>query len=161
MVLYNDLRLYTALKQEYQHFTGTEPPGNRVYRKTAAEWDIYAHLAERLGHIDDAKQALQLSLTQRLSTSGHIKLMKFNAAEGNIKETLFHAAKLVTLADRAFVDHTFPSPIASALIQLISHQGLVKVQNMLIPMNVNPSTFKSITRYFEYAEVFSTPGSDW
>jgi hypothetical protein len=111
--------------------------------------------------MDEFKHGLQLSLTQRLSTSGHIKLMKINAEEGNIKETLFHCCKLVTLADRAFIDHTFPSPIATSLFKLVSRHGLVKVQNQLISMNTNPTTFKGITRYFEYAEVFSAPGADW
>lgn len=161
MVLYNDLRLYTALKHEYQQFTGTESPANKQYRKTAAEWDIYSQLAYKLDHSDEFKQGLTLSIVQRLSASAHIKLMKINASEGNIKETLHHACKLVTLADRAFVDHTFPSPIATELLKIVAKHGLVKVQNQLIAMNVNPATFRSVTRYFEYAEVFSSPGSDW
>ncbi len=49
MVLYNDLRLYTAIKQE---ITATQAAGAPViYRKTGAEWEIYADLALRLDHV--------------------------------------------------------------------------------------------------------------
>ena len=161
MVLYNDLRIYTALKQEYQKFTETEAPANKAFAKTAAEWDIFSQLSFKLGHMEDFKLALQLSLSQSLSTAGHIKLMKYFADEGNIKETLNHAQKLVALADRAFIDHTYPSTIANSLFKLITRHGLHKVQNQLISMNISQATFKSMSRYFEYADVFSVPGSEW
>jgi len=53
MVLYNDLRLYTALKQEISQYKQTTPSAGAnglLYRKTGAEWEIYGDLAARLEH---------------------------------------------------------------------------------------------------------------
>lgn len=152
MVLYNDLRLFTALKQEATKFTA-ETPHNQKYRKTAAEWDIYAMLALRLNHPDDAVVALNLSLSQRLSASAHLRLVNMHADAGNIKETLMHATQLVVLGDKAFVEHTYPSPISRAILQLIRKFGLVKVQNILIGMNTTPTAFKSMTYIYYNVDV--------
>lgn len=56
MVLYNDLRLYTAIKLEVVQLK-TAPtaqsstlPVTLLYRKTGAEWEVYGDLCLRLDH---------------------------------------------------------------------------------------------------------------
>ncbi|KAI9361183.1 Chs5p-Arf1p-binding proteins-domain-containing protein, partial [Zopfochytrium polystomum] len=184
MVLYNDLRLYTALKQEmsqYRSSDNTGPYKQLLFRKTGAEWEIYGDLALRLGHPEDAVVAYRLSLEQRFSARSWLRLLSISA-EGvgdihgappggeketgageaaRIREALKAAVKLVTVLDRAFVDNTFPSPISRAIFALIGKYGYQKVHNVLISMNVPQKSYRLITRYFEYAEVFRVKGVDW
>ncbi|KAI8923972.1 Chs5p-Arf1p-binding proteins-domain-containing protein [Entophlyctis helioformis] len=174
MVLYNDLRLYTALKQEMAQFksqtatsssSSTSAAANTssalMYRKTGSEWEIYGDLAERLLHRDDAKEAYRLCLDQKLSTKAWTKLMHINAQEGHIQPCLQAIVKMVSLMDRTFDEHTFPSSIARCLFTLIKRHGLAKVQNALISMNVPTPSYRHITRYFEYAELFRVAGAEW
>ncbi|KAJ3049906.1 hypothetical protein HK097_009098, partial [Rhizophlyctis rosea] len=163
MVLYNDLRLYTALKQEISQYKNQAGANANVllYRKTGAEWEIYGDLAERLQHKEDAKEAYRLSLDQRFSVKAWLKLLEMNSAEGNLQGTLQAAVQLVTILDRAYVETTYPSPIARALFRLITKHGLAKVQNALISMHVPKHQYPLVTRFFEYAELFSVSGSKW
>ncbi|KAL2913058.1 bud site selection protein [Polyrhizophydium stewartii] len=162
MVLYNDLRLYTALKQEMAQFKNQTNNSNAMmYRKTGAEWEIYGDLAERLLHRADAKEAYRLCLDQKLSTNAWLKLLQINAEEGNIQPCLQAVVKMTTLLDRTFAEHTYPSSIGRGLFTLVRRHGLQKVQNALISMNIPPASYRQITRYFEYAEVFRVAGSEW
>jgi hypothetical protein len=155
MVLYNDLRLYTALKQEitqYKAAVGNNAgpmPNQMLYRKTGSEWEIYGDLALRLEHPDDAKAAYRLCLDQKFSVKSMLKLLEMSAGEGNIKDTLSYAVKLVTILDRAFVEHTYPGPIGRSMCTLIGKHGLAKVQNALISLNVPQRQYRLITRFFE------------
>ncbi|RKO83501.1 Chs5p-Arf1p-binding proteins-domain-containing protein [Blyttiomyces helicus] len=163
MILYTDLRLYTALKQEVSQFKNQAGANANVllFRKTGAEWEIYGDLAERLEHKDDAKEAYKLCLDQKFSVKSWLKLLEMNADEGNIQQTLTAVVKLVTLLDRAYVEATYPSPIARGVFKIIRRHGLAKVQNALISMNIPKRNFQLVTRYFEYAELFSVAGSTW
>ncbi|KAJ3417087.1 hypothetical protein HDV05_006946 [Chytridiales sp. JEL 0842] len=172
MVLYNDLRLYTALKQEISQYragntgaTGTAAngtgPNQLLYRKTGAEWEIYGDLALRLDHPDDAKSAYKLCLDQKFSVKSLLKLLELASEAGDLKETLSTAVKLVTVLDRAFVEHTYPGPIGRCLFRLIGKHGLAKVQNGVISLNVPQRQYRLMTRYFEYAELFSVKGALW
>ncbi|TPX37621.1 hypothetical protein SmJEL517_g00625 [Synchytrium microbalum] len=162
MVLYNDLRLYTALKQEIsQYKTSMAATSSNVllYRKTGAEWEIYGDLAERLEHREDAKEAYKLCLEQKFSVKAWLKLMDMYADEGNLQQTLTAAAKLVYMLDRAYIEQTYPSPISRNVLKLVRRHGLAKVQNALVAMNMPQKTYRLITRYFEYAEVFQVDGA--
>ena len=151
MVLYNDLRLYTALKQEigqYRAQSGNANSNVLLYRKTGAEWEIYGALAERLNHPEDAKEAYKLCLSQKFSTKAYLKLMEMASLEGDIKETLLSAIKLVHVADRTFSETTFPSPIGRCCCRIIRQHGLAKVINVLISLNAPKSSSKLITYVF-------------
>ena len=147
MVLYNDLRLYTALKQEIGQYRAQSSANSNVllYRKTGAEWEIYGILSERLEHPDDAKEAYKLCLSQKFSARALLKLMEIYANEGDIKETLQSAIKLTHVADRSFQETTFPSPIARCLFKVIRKNGLAKVMNVMISLNAPQASFRLIT----------------
>lgn len=163
MVLYNDLRLYTALKQEIGQYRSTSSANSNVllYRKTGAEWEIYGTLSERLLHRDDAKEAYKLCLTQKMSFKSWLRLLEIYSDEGDIRETLLAAIKLSHVTDRTYQEITFPSPIARCLFKVIRKHGLAKVMNVLISLNTPPASYKLITRYFEYAELFKVMGYNW
>ncbi|TPX48802.1 hypothetical protein SeMB42_g02457 [Synchytrium endobioticum] len=164
MVLYNDLRLYTALKQEisqYKNNMAVTSSNVLLYRKTGAEWEIYGDLAERLDHREDAKEAYKLCLEQKFSAKAWLKIMEMYADEGNLQQTLTAAGKLVYMLDRAYIEQTYPSPISRNVFKLVRRHGLAKVQNALLAMNMPQKTYRLITRYFEYAEVFQVDGSKW
>ncbi|KAJ1566230.1 hypothetical protein HK405_010649, partial [Cladochytrium tenue] len=184
MVLYNDLRLYTALKQEmsqYRSSDNTGPYKQLLFRKTGAEWEIYGDLSLRLGHPDDAAIAYRLSLEQRFSVKSWLRLLSM-AAEGAgnissgsgsnqvssgsaetalIREALAASIRLVTSLDRAYIENTYPSPISRAIFALVRKYGYQKVHNVLISMNASQKSYRLITRYFEYAETFRISGVDW
>ena len=87
--------------------------------------------------------------------------MELSSDEGNMKETLLAAVKLVTVLDRAYVEHTYPGPIARCLFKIINRHGLAKVHNALISMNIPQRHYRLVTRYFEYAELFKINGVLW
>ncbi|KAI8805086.1 Chs5p-Arf1p-binding proteins-domain-containing protein [Cladochytrium replicatum] len=162
MVLYNDLRLYTALKQEIAQYRSAGQGTNALlYRKTGSEWEIYGDLALRLEHKEDAKDAYKLCLEQKYSTKSWLKLLELHAEEGNLNQTLNCVAKLVNVLDRAYVETTYPGAISRSLFRLIRRHGLAKVQYGLMSMNIPQKTFKLVTRYFEYAELFKIEGVNW
>ncbi|KAJ3389829.1 hypothetical protein HDU92_000851 [Lobulomyces angularis] len=161
MVLYNDLRLYTALKQEFAHYKNNAAIGNNeqlLYKKTGAEWEIYGDLAMRLKHDDDAKECFKLCLEQKFSAKSLLKLLEIFSNEGNIQQTLLCAVKLAAVMDRAYIETTYPSPISKAIFKLIKKNGFAKVQNALLAMNIPQKNYRMITRYFEYAEFFKVEG---
>ena len=53
MVLFNDLRLYTAIKQEIVQLKSHQTNGSvdLRYRKTGSEWEVYGDLCLRLEHV--------------------------------------------------------------------------------------------------------------
>ncbi|KAJ2998552.1 hypothetical protein HDV02_004456, partial [Globomyces sp. JEL0801] len=108
-----------------------------THRKRGAEWEIYANLALRLNHIDDAKEGYTQCLNQKLSTSALLALAKIYSNEGNVIPCLQCVVKMVNCLDRTFNEETYPS--------LIKKNGLTKVQNALVAMNVHQTTYKHIT----------------
>ena len=147
MVLYNDLRLYTALKQEIGQYRAQSTTNSNVllYRKTGSEWEIYGALAERLEHRVDAKEAYKLCITQKFSVKAWLKILEISSQEGDIKETLLAAIKLAHVADRTFQETTFPSPIGRCLFRIIRKHGLAKVMNVLISLNTPQASYRLIT----------------
>lgn len=147
MVLYNDLRLYTALKQEIGQYRAQSATNSNVllYRKTGSEWEIYGALAERLEHPDDAKEAYKLCLTQKFSVKASLKILEMSSKDGDITETLNAAIKLAHIADRTYQETTYPSPVARCLFRIIRRHGLAKVMNVLISMKTPPASYKLIT----------------
>ncbi|KAJ3312987.1 hypothetical protein HDV04_002469 [Boothiomyces sp. JEL0838] len=154
MVLYNDLRIFTALKQELGLYkkelqtvttASTSNMNISTHRKTAAEWEIFANLSLRLHKIEDAKDALKISLDQRLSTQALLTVTKLYAEEGNITPCLQCVVRLVSCLERTFNEEVYPSPVASSIFKLISINGLAKVQNALVALNVPQSTYRNIT----------------
>ncbi|KAJ3199494.1 hypothetical protein HDU82_000372, partial [Entophlyctis luteolus] len=159
MVLFSDLRLYTAWKQEMvQYNPGNRPPFGM--RKSSAEWEIYGDLSERLLHEDDAKVAYKMAAEQKFSVKAWLKLMNLESSHGNTRETLNAVNKVIPFLDKSYIDITYPSPIAKAIFKLIGRHGYQKVHNGLIALNVPPRNFKLIMRFFEYAQFFGVFGHD-
>lgn len=114
-------------------------------KKTGSEWEIFAKIAMKLHQIDDAKEGYNQCLEQKLSTSALFAIIDLHASEAAIIPCLHNIARLVICQERTFSEETYPSPIANALFKLIHGNGLIKVQNALVSMNVSVYTYKSIT----------------
>ena len=77
-----------------------------LYRKTGAEWGVYGDLCNRLLHFDDAQDAYKLCLEQKLDTRSLLRLFYLSSQQGQISSCLSYAAKIVSLLDRTFIEHT-------------------------------------------------------
>jgi hypothetical protein len=115
------------------------------HRKTGTEWEIFGRLSLRLHQTEDAKEAYQLCLSQKLSTSALIAMIDIYAEESSIIPCLENIVRMAACLDKTFSEETYPSPLANGLFKLIRNNGLIKVQNALVAMNVNPITYKTIT----------------
>ncbi|KAJ3337256.1 hypothetical protein HDU93_001396 [Gonapodya sp. JEL0774] len=158
MVLYEDLRLYTAFKTEMTHCKqqGLKPQ-QIAYRKTAAEWEVYGDLSMRLEHKEEAKDSYLLALEQRFSAKALLRLMDMYSDEGLIQESLACVSRLAASQDRVYGStNTYPSPITIALFRLISQHGLAKVQNACLALK----NYKLLTKYLEFAETFKVEGEE-
>ncbi|KAJ3063555.1 hypothetical protein HDU98_000672 [Podochytrium sp. JEL0797] len=160
MVLYNDLRLYTALKQEMSQYNPTTNKPPMAFRKTGAEWEVYGDLAERLLHPDDAKLAYKLCIEQKFSIKSWLKILAMESEKGNIREALIAVNKVIVLLDKSYIDNTYPSPIARGIFKLIGLHGYQKVHNVLIALNVPHRNFKLMMKFFEFAQFFGVSGCD-
>ncbi|KAI9336504.1 Chs5p-Arf1p-binding proteins-domain-containing protein [Obelidium mucronatum] len=149
MVLYNDLRLYTALKQEMGQYNQATNKPPLAFRKTGAEWEIYGDLSERLHHLEDAKIAYKMCIDQKFSIKSWLKILAMESNEGNIREALIAVNKVIVLLDKSYIDNTYPSPIARGIFKLIGRHGYQKVHNVLIALNVPQRNFKLIMKFFE------------
>jgi hypothetical protein len=79
------------------------------------------------------------------SNTALVTLIRLYAQQGEILPCLQLVNRMVACLDRVFAEETYPSPIASSLFLLIRKNGLTKVQNALVAMNINPITFRNIT----------------
>ncbi|RUS23169.1 hypothetical protein BC937DRAFT_91754 [Endogone sp. FLAS-F59071] len=157
MVLYEDLRVYTVWRTEVSHYKAQHMP----YRKTGTEWEILGDLASRLHHKEEAKEAYQQCLDHKFSAKAWMKLLEIYADEGNVQKALVAVVKLTVYHERWYHEIVYPTAISHNLNKLIRTEGLSKMQNMLISMNLPPPVFKLVTRYFTFAEVFRVDGSDF
>lgn len=115
-------------------------------RKTGAEWEVLGHLALRLHSTFDAKQAFRLCVDQMLSTTALLNLIDIYSTEGQTGPCLEMIVKMVNCLERTFSEETFPSPIATGIFRLVRRHGLTKVQNALVAMNVNATSYRHITQ---------------
>jgi hypothetical protein len=115
------------------------------HRKTGTEWEIYAKLCKRLHQLEDARDGFRQCLDQKLSTSALLSIIEIYANENSIIPCLQSIVRMVACLDRTFSEETYPSPIAAGLFKLIRQNGLTKVQNALVAMNVNPVTYKNLS----------------
>ncbi|KAJ3027208.1 UNVERIFIED_CONTAM: hypothetical protein HDU68_004258 [Siphonaria sp. JEL0065] len=160
MVLYNDLKLYTALKQEMGQYNQSTNKPPLAFRKTGSEWEVYGDLSERLQHPEDAKFAYKMCIDQKFSIKSWLKILAMESEEGNIREALIAVNKVIVLLDKSYIDNTYPSPIARGIFKLIGRHGYQKVHNVLIALNVPQRNFKLIMKFFEYAQFFGVSGND-
>ncbi|KAK9765435.1 bud site selection protein [Basidiobolus ranarum] len=157
MVLYEDLRAYTAWRAEASHVKSQ----HLSYSKTGAEWEALGDLGLRLHHKEEAKEAYQRCLHNKFSAKAWFKLMRIYADEDNLQHALSAIVQLSVHNDRWYNEVVYPSPVADVLNHLIKTHGLSKVQNVLISMNLPAPVYKIVTRYFTYAELFKIDGSEW
>ena len=116
-----------------------------THRKTGSEWEVYAKLCKRLHQTEDARDGFRQCLDQKLSTSALLSIIEIYANENSIIPCLQNIVRMVACLDRTFSEETYPSPIAAGLFKLIRQNGLTKVQNALVAMNVNPITYKNLS----------------
>lgn len=176
MVLYSDLRVYTAIKAEISHYKSAGGLSQNstlslsssrtslnalLYRKPGAEWEMYGDLALRLQKTQEAFEAYTLCVQQKLSIRCLLRLMAQAADAGDIQATLTHVAKILTVYDRQYADYIFPNPCSKAVFKLIRKHGLAKVQNVLISMNLPAKQFRLVSRIFDYAESWRLEGVEW
>ena len=114
------------------------------HRKNGGEWEVYAKLCLKLHQIDDARDGFKQCLEQKLSTTALLSIIDIYASENSIIPCLQNIARMMACLDRTFSEETYPSPIARGLFKLIGANGLTKVQNALVAMNVNPVTYKNL-----------------
>ncbi|KAL7746522.1 bud site selection protein [Sorochytrium milnesiophthora] len=184
LMLYEDLRVYTAWKAEETH----SKTYSLAYRRTPGEWEYLGNLCLRLSKQEDARNAYKQAADARFSPKSLLQLLQLSSEDGEINETLRVASKLVSIPGgsisllyRVYGDITvpsafrsdgtgyadnihklvqYPNPIASAMFRLIRRYGLAKVQSSLVALNLSPKLFKHLTRYLEYAETFKVSGWD-
>ena len=151
MVLYNDLRVYSAMNKDLEQYLEEIKSNDKkvgldcTYNKTGAEWEVFGNLAASLKHYDAARQAYHFCSEQKISFSALISLLQLFVDENNINDALLTLVKIIELRDRIFDDRIYPSPVAKHLFTLMRVNGLGNVQNVLVSMNLKPSTFKKIT----------------
>ena len=134
MVLYNDLRIYTAIRAEINHYkstsTSTKPVSTSqilLYRKTGSEWELYGDLCLRLRKPDEAMDAFKLCLSQKQSLKSYVRLLDWCSKNGDIKESFGLASRICELNDRNYVENIvripsfFLSLVLSVLPVLSNH----------------------------------------
>ncbi|CAG8515848.1 17540_t:CDS:10 [Acaulospora morrowiae] len=138
MVLYEDLRVYTVWRSEVSHYRNHQ----MSYRKTGTEWEILGDLAARLHRKEDAKEAYKNCLDHKFSAKAWLRLLEFNAEEREVKNTLTSVVKLAVYHERWYHEIIYPTAIAYNLNKLIRSEGLSKIRNNLISMNLSPPVSK-------------------
>ncbi|CAI2162056.1 16777_t:CDS:10 [Funneliformis geosporum] len=152
-----DLRVYTVWRSEVSHYKAH----HMSYRKTGTEWEILGDLAARLHHKDDAKEAYQRCLEHKFSAKAWLRLLEFHAEEGDVHRALLAVVKLTVYHERWYHEIVYPTAIAHNLNKLIRSEGLSKVRNNLISMNLSHSVDKLVSRYLDFANTFKIPGSNF
>ncbi|ORZ36191.1 Chs5p-Arf1p-binding proteins-domain-containing protein [Catenaria anguillulae PL171] len=179
LMLYEDLRVYTAWKAEEAHAREYR----LAYKRTAAEWEYLGDLARRLGKAADARGAYRQCTEIRFSPKASLRLLALQTepdAASDFKsqgpEAASRAAMLAALNNvgrmlalpghnlavlyRVYGDLTYPNPLASAVFALITQHGLARIQTEVLSLNFPPPVFKRVTHFLEYAEKFHVRGWD-
>lgn len=159
MLLYEDLRAYTMWQAEYVHFQAQQIE----YKKTTLEWEILGSVAFRLKHYKEGSVAFANALSGRFSARSTREMLKYyqieranlltkNYGSQSVSQTpnisklvsqlnekiLECCIKLLVWSHRWYSD--FSPSILNVLSDLISKDGLIKVQSLvqaLYSSNVN------------------------
>jgi hypothetical protein len=145
LILYNDLRLYTAMKEEeskYKYHFGTVEADK--YKKTGAEWELFGDVCVMLERHQDSIHAYSLCLDQKTSPSALLKQLKEHIYFDDLMSALAVITELVAMGEQTFTQHTYPSSVGRAIIKLVHMHGLIKVQNSMIAMNIPQPTYKAV-----------------
>ncbi|CCE78882.1 Piso0_000916 [Millerozyma farinosa CBS 7064] len=159
MLLYEDLRAYTMWQAEYVHFQAQQIE----YKKTTLEWEILGSVAFRLKHYKEGSVAFANALSGRFSAKSTREMLKYYQIErtklltknygaqsanqipnisklvSQLNEKILECCiKLLVWGHRWYSD--FSPSILNVLSDLISKDGLIKVQSLvqaLYSSNVN------------------------
>jgi hypothetical protein len=85
-------------------------------------------------------------------------LVKIHGEDDKVIPCLENAALLISMLDQAYFEPIYPTSIAKAIFNLIHKNGLTKIQNAVVAMNLHPAIYRKVIKYFEYAELFRVPG---
>ncbi|KAJ1931686.1 bud site selection protein [Linderina macrospora] len=176
MILFDDLRAYTAWRSEMHNLRAT---GQQItFRHTQAEWEALGDLALRLRHPSEAKEAFEYALNIRFSAKAWQHLLElysgaFSEMQAeerlrnedmdepvpvNSSDSLMAALDavvwLTVYHDRWYNNMAYPNPVCEQVIRLVKTHGLSKVQNAVLSLNLKPAVYKLVARYFAIAEKF-------
>ncbi len=126
-VLYEDLRLYTIYKSE----AAQAKIEGRTYQRTPREWVILGDLCQRIGHMDDAKEAYERCIDTGFSRKAWENLLQIWGKEGRVSHCLTAIYHLVHDALNHHEQPVYPSLISTELHRLIKDHGLVKVRSSI------------------------------
>ncbi|KAI9183369.1 bud site selection protein [Blastocladiella emersonii ATCC 22665] len=179
LMLYEDLRVYTAWKAEEAHAREYQ----LAYKRTCAEWEYLGDLARRLGKHLDARAAYRECTELRFSPKASLRLLALQtepdavldyksqgpdaAQRAALMAALTNVGRMLTipghnlgLLHRVYGDLVYPNPLASAVFMLITRYGLAKVQSEALGLNFPPPVFKRVTHFLDAAERFRVKGWD-
>ncbi|KAJ1960893.1 bud site selection protein [Dipsacomyces acuminosporus] len=183
MILFDDLRAYTAWRSEMHNLRAT---GQQVtFRHTQAEWEALGDLALRLQHPSEAREAYEYALNIRFSAKAWQRLLELYSGSFSdmqkqellrnpdasepipitssdaLMAALDAVVWLTVYHDRWYNAMTYPNPVCEQVIKLVKVHGLGKVRNALVSMNLKPSVFKMVAKYFAIVETFEVEGYMW
>ncbi|KAJ1995328.1 bud site selection protein [Coemansia spiralis] len=184
MILYEDLRMYTAWRYKMDNLRATGQPV--MYQYTQAEWEALGELALRMHRPSDAKEAFEYALGIRFSARAWMRLLEMHTGtfadiqkeeqlrnEGstyafpplNSTDSLVLALDaivwLTVFNDRWYNNMVYPNPVCQQFIKLVRIHGLSKVRNSLVSMNLKMPVFNIVKGYLEAAEKFDVTGAKW
>ncbi|ORX67987.1 chaps-domain-containing protein [Linderina pennispora] len=183
MILFDDLRAYTAWRSEMHNLRAT---GQQItFRHTQAEWEALGDLALRLRHPSEAKEAFEYALNIRFSAKAWQHLLELYSgafsdmqdeerlrnedledpipisSSDSLMAALDAVVWLTVYHDRWYNSMAYPNPVCEQVIRLVRTHGLSKVQNAVVSLNLKPAVHKLVARYFAIAEKFEVEGSSW
>ncbi|KAJ2517679.1 bud site selection protein [Coemansia sp. RSA 2049] len=184
MILYEDLRMYTAWRYRMDNFRNTGQPV--TYQYTQAEWEALGELALRMHRPSDAKEAFEYALGIRFSARAWMRLLEMYTGtyadiqkeEALRSEGVGHAFPPITSTDSLMLaldavvwlsvfgyrwhnSMTYPNPVCHHFVKLVRIHGLSKVRNSLVSMNLKTPVLNLVKGYFEVAEKFDVTGAKW
>ncbi|KAJ1768584.1 bud site selection protein [Coemansia sp. RSA 1813] len=184
MILYEDLRMYTAWRYRMDNLRATGQPV--MYQYTQAEWEALGDLALRMHRPSDAKEAFEYALGIRFSARAWMRLLEMYTGtyadmqkeEALRNEGISHVLPAITSTDSLVLaldavvwlsvfgyrwhnSMTYPNPVCNQFIRLVRIHGLSKVRNSLVSMNLKTPVLNIVKGYFEIAEKFDVTGAKW
>ncbi|KAJ1785298.1 hypothetical protein LPJ59_006174, partial [Coemansia sp. RSA 2399] len=184
MILYEDLRTYTAWRYRMDNFRNTGQPV--MYQYTQAEWEALGELSLRMHRPSDAKEAFEYALGIRFSARAWMRLLEMYTGtyadmqqeEALRNEGIAHAIPPIASTDTLVLaldaviwlsvfgyrwhnSMTYPNPVCDQFIKLVRIHGLSKVRNSLVSMNLKTPVLNIVKGYFEIAEKFDVTGAKW
>ncbi|KAK9460158.1 Chs5p-Arf1p-binding proteins-domain-containing protein [Lipomyces oligophaga] len=152
MVMYEDMRVYTLWRAEWQHYKAQ----NLAYRKSLREWEILGELALRMKHEPESSEAFGQALEIRFSARALRGLLQIYEKHNDFINMLHATIKLSSYNHRWYKEY---SPmLILAMKKLVYEEGSQKLRNMIQGSDYSSSVVELMDEYFELARTFRWPG---